>query len=108
MVTAECVTRLLTKENLIAWLKTKPAATEYDYYKNDDCLIARYLRATLRVTKAQISVSPWDGAIYFGTPQVIRFDIPSALDGALRRSNRQGKHTYGTALRALRAKRTSA
>ena len=31
--------------NLIAWLETMPADTEYEYASNRDCLLAQFLKA---------------------------------------------------------------
>lgn len=35
----------LTKEGLLAWLKTQPAETKFSYYNNEDCLMVRYCKA---------------------------------------------------------------
>ena len=39
------VAEVMTKANLLAWLKTQDPETTYDYFNNRDCLLARYSKA---------------------------------------------------------------
>jgi hypothetical protein len=83
-------------EGLIAWLETQDPTTPYNYGDNNDCLLARYFRASgfhlARCTSHRFCYSR------FALPRMFSTKIPIEMNGI---AVEQG-WTYGAALARAR------
>jgi hypothetical protein len=97
MPAAQDIEAILTKENVVAWLRAQDPATEYDFTDSTNCLLCRFLRDRgVQALAGSRTISPFSDLS-------LDVDIPAALTKLSGRSNPLHASTYGEALRNLTA-----
>jgi hypothetical protein len=86
----------LVPSKIIAWLKTQPASTRYEYTDCLDCLLTRYLKSC---GYEYVNVGPGFVLVADKDKLIQLFETPEALDEA----SHDKPHRYGDALARLEA-----